>query len=69
MANVLLPVLKCEQARLVLAAVREVRLTVVTHFQGKTHLSPVSATASVPVLGFPGDVLLDYCASRAGRWV
>lgn len=69
MANVLLPVLKCEQARLVLVAAREVRITIVTHFQGKMHLSPMSATASVPALGFPGDVLLDYCASRAGRWV
>lgn len=60
MANVLLPVLKCEQARLALGAATEVRITLVMHFPGEMQLSPLPATASVPALGFPGEVLLFY---------
>lgn len=41
MANVLLRVLKCEQARLEQAAATEIRIALVMHFQGKTHLSPL----------------------------
>lgn len=60
MANVLLPVLKGKQARLVLAAATEVRITLVMHFQGEVHLSPLPATVSVPALCFSGEVLLFY---------
>lgn len=56
----LLPVFKCEQARLVQAAAAEVRIALVTCFQGKMHPCPLPATVPVPVLLVPSEVLLVY---------
>lgn len=62
MAKVLLPVVRCEQARLVLTAATRVRTTLVTHSQGKIHLPPLPAAGSAPAPCLLGEVVTAFPA-------
>lgn len=69
MANVLLQVLKCEQARLEQAAATEVRIALVMYFQGKTCFYSLlhECQAQHSALLLRG--CCSACMSRGGCWV